>query len=61
MKQHKFQVGQFVRIAPRTLGAVPTGRYEVVRQMPPEGATNQYRVRFVDDGHERMVKESDLS
>ncbi len=61
MRQHKFQVGQFVRIAPRALWAVPAGRYEVVRQMPPEGSVNQYRVRFVDDGHERMVKESDLS
>jgi hypothetical protein len=61
MQMHKFQVGQFVRIAPRVLWAVPPGRYEIVRQMPPEGFVNQYRVRFVDDGHERMVKESDLS
>ena len=61
MKEHKFKVGAFVRIEPRALGAVPAGRYQVVRQMPPEGRTNQYRVRFVDDGHERMVKESDLT
>jgi len=61
MKAHKFQVGDYVRIASRALSAVPPGRYQVVRQMPPEGPNNQYRVRFVDDNHERMVKESDLS
>jgi len=61
MKAHKFQVGDYVRIAARTITAVPAGRYQIVRQMPPEGAMNQYRVRYVDDGHERMVKESDLT
>jgi hypothetical protein len=61
MKQHKFQVGDYVRIEPRAVWAVPAGRYQVVRLMPPDGASNQYRVRFVEDGHERMVKESDLS
>ncbi|MGE0425702.1 MAG: hypothetical protein AB7O88_25810 [Reyranellaceae bacterium] len=61
MHAHKFKVGDYVRVAPRTVGAVPAGRYQVVRQMPPEGAQNQYRVRYVDDGHERMVKESDLT
>lgn len=61
MKAHKFKVGDYVRIASRIVSAVPPGRYQVVRLMPPEGSHNQYRVRFVDDGHERMVKESDLS
>jgi hypothetical protein len=61
MPAHKFQVGQFVRITPSPLWAAPAGRYEIVRLMPPQGANNQYRVKFVDDGHERMVKESDLT
>jgi hypothetical protein len=61
MKAHKFQVGQYVHIAPKALWSVPAGRYQIVRQMPAEGDHNQYRVRFVDDGHERMVKEHDLS
>lgn len=61
MQLHKFQVGQFVRMGPRVLWAAPAGRYQIVRLMPPLGSINQYRVRFVDDGHERMVKESDLS
>lgn len=65
MPAHKFKVGQFVRIMPRALSAVPPGRYEIVRQMPADGtgsrANNQYRVKFVDDGQERMVRESDLT
>ena len=61
MKGHKFKVGEFVRVAaPKYLGT-PQGRYEVVRLMPPEGNQNQYRVRSVEDGVERMVKEDDLS
>lgn len=61
MKEHKFKVGAYVRVATRTAAAVPVGRYQIIRQMPPEGFQNQYRVRFVEDGHERMVKETDLS
>lgn len=61
MKEHKYKVGAYVRVASRTVAAVPVGRYQVIRLMPPEGFQNQYRVRFVDDGHERMVKEADLS
>jgi hypothetical protein len=61
MKEHKFKVGQFVRVAaPKFLGT-PQGRYEVLRLMPPVGNQNQYRVRSVEGGGERMVKEEDLS
>ncbi len=61
MKDHKFKVGQFVRVAaPKFLGT-PQGRYEVLRLMPPVGNQNQYRVRSVENGVERMVKEEDLS
>lgn len=61
MKEHKFQAGQFVRLTARVLSPAPAGRYQVVRQMPPENYVNQYRIRSVEDGHERMVKESDLA
>jgi len=33
----------------------------VVRLMPPTvGGDNQYRIKSLSDGHERVVKESDL-
>lgn len=62
MQPHKFQVGHFVRVTgPKFLGT-PQGRYEVVRLMPPAADNqNQYRVRSVENGVERMVREEDLT
>ncbi|HJQ56128.1 MAG TPA: hypothetical protein VJ890_04440 [Vineibacter sp.] len=61
MTPHKFKPGQFVRVeGKRPLGAVPGGRYEIVRTLPPQDNENQYRVRNTDDNHERVVRESDL-
>lgn len=62
MLLHKYQVGSLVRVsALKALGATQ-GRYEVVRLMPPAADNqNQYRVRSVESGRERMVKEHDLS
>jgi len=62
MQPHKFKVGSYVRVnAAKYLGA-PQGRYEIIRQMPPSADNqNQYRVKSVEDGVERMVREEDLS
>ncbi len=44
------------------LSVTPPGRYEIVRLMPPTvGGDNQYRIKSLHDGHERVVKESDWS
>lgn len=61
MNQHKFQTGQFVQFTARILKSTAARGYQVVRQMPPQGSANQYRIRSVEDGHERMAKESDLA
>jgi hypothetical protein len=36
------------------------GSYRVLRHLPAEGADNQYRIKSSLDGHERVVKESQL-
>ncbi len=62
MQAHKFKPGQFVRVAgSRAFTATPAGRYEIVRQLPPENNDNQYRVRNTDDNQERVVRESELT
>ncbi|MGE3652319.1 MAG: hypothetical protein AB7G10_28595 [Reyranellaceae bacterium] len=62
MQSHRFKVGEFVRIAGGKFLGTPQGRYQVVRLMPPaQDNQNQYHVRSVDRGVERMVKEVDLS
>jgi hypothetical protein len=40
---------------------MPRGDYEIVRLLPAERLGNQYRVRSVADGHERVVPEMQLT
>ncbi len=61
MPAHSFAVGQRVELVPGRLdGNVPRGTYTVQRQLPNDGADREYRVRSVQDGHERVVRESQL-
>jgi len=59
---HKYEIGRIVRSESRPNGVIPPGNYEIVRQLPSNDAERdlQYRVKAVLDGHERIVKESDL-
>jgi hypothetical protein len=61
MQPHKFHVGETLNFTPSAYDrATPRGAYEVVRLLPAEQMGNQYRVRCVADGHERVVAESQL-
>lgn len=62
MRSHKFKIGQTVVFTPN-MSHVSTARgsYEIVRLLPSETADCQYRVKNSRDGHERVVRESDLS
>lgn len=62
MKDHRFTVGQTVRFlsgAGRVKGG--SDSYKVVKLLPAEYNDQQYRVKSANDGHERVVKESQLS
>jgi len=61
MHPHGFSVGQSVVLFPgRYDGNVPHGTYTVLRLLPNDGADREYRVRHQSDGHERVVRESQL-
>ncbi len=61
MVEHKFSVGQAVQFSPdRRDGGSARGRYTIVRLLPEEGNTPQYRIKNSTDGHERVVLESQL-
>ena len=61
MPEHRYRAGQIVEARGDRLGVVPPGRYEIVRQLPATTAgTNQYRVKSVLTGQERVFAESDL-
>jgi hypothetical protein len=63
VSRHKFEIGRVVRALVRRDGVIPPGDYEVIRQLPSQDADKdvQYRIKSVRDGHERIVKESELS
>jgi hypothetical protein len=62
MSAYKYQVGQVVEAVRHMGNLIPTGRYEIVRQMPPTVVgDNQYRIKSLRDQHQRVVKESELS
>ena len=39
---------------------VPAGAYVIQRALPDEGRELQYRIKNVQDGHERVVSEAQL-
>jgi len=62
MVRHKFAVGQKVEFLPaRNELHVPPGVYTIVRQLPVEANDCQYRVKNARDGHERIMRESQLA
>ena len=59
---HRFQPGQRVTISVRTAqNNAARGVYEVIRQLPPAGGDNMYRIKSEIERHERVVPESQLT
>jgi hypothetical protein len=58
----KFAVGQIVRFSPdRRQVSSARGQFKVVRLLPEEASIFQYRVKSQADGHERIVREDQLT
>lgn len=61
MVSHKYAVGDRVELmVDRYAGDVPPGIYTISRRLPVEANICQYRVRHTQDGHERVVQESQV-
>ncbi|MCO6416372.1 hypothetical protein JYK14_09350 [Siccirubricoccus sp. KC 17139] len=61
MTPHLYSVGQNVEFVPGRYDTnVPRGLYTVVRQLPGPPNDREYRVKHQQDGHERVVLESQL-
>jgi hypothetical protein len=58
MRSRKFQVGEIVRLSPAR--NVPGGSYEVIKQLPESGGDFQYRIKSINEPHERVDPESEL-
>jgi hypothetical protein len=59
MPDQKFQVGEIVHLSPGR--NVPGGAYEVIKQLPEISGEFQYRIKSMNEPHERVVRESELS
>jgi hypothetical protein len=56
MSAHKYKVGQSVDFSPgRGIDHKSRGRYTIVRLLPIEGDTPQYRIKNNADGQERAA------
>jgi hypothetical protein len=57
VSEHKFKIGQWVSYAApgerRTI-------YTVTQLLPPEGGGRRYRIKSVDEPHERVVRETEI-
>ena len=61
MPLHSFAVGQSIEFVPgRFEGSAPGGMYTVVRLLPNDSGDREYRIKNVRDGHERVVRESQI-
>ena len=57
MSGHKFKIGQLVTYHGRERAP---GVYQITQLLPPEGDEFQYRIKNVNEPHERVAKESEL-
>jgi hypothetical protein len=61
MPPHGFSIGQSVELVPGKLdGNIPRGTYTVLRLLPNDASDREYRVKNIRDGHERVVRESQI-
>ncbi len=61
MPHHSFAVGQRLEFDPGKFdGTGGRGTYTVVRLLPNDSTDREYRVRNIRDGHERVVRESQI-
>jgi len=60
MPTHKFRIGQLVQVTPAISRNIPGGTYEIVKQLPESHGEFEYRVKSINEPHERIVRESAL-
>jgi hypothetical protein len=51
---------QPVHLSPAVGRNVPGGSYQVVKQLPASGGELEYRIKSMNEPHERVARESEL-
>jgi hypothetical protein len=63
MPTHKFRIGQVVTYRPAARGLdAPLGVYMIIERLPQgDDGQFQYRIRNLNEEHQRVAKENELS
>ena len=61
MPDHKFHIGEFVELMPSVTRSAPRGVYVVTKPLPESAGEYEYRIKSVNEPHERVARESELS
>jgi hypothetical protein len=64
MPTHKFRIGQMVTYRPAERGQdAPPGAYMIIARLPQSEETGEfeYQIRNLNEEHERVAQESELS
>lgn len=57
---HRFRVGQIVEIIPSVQRSASGGLYEITRLVPVDARDPQYRLKSLNEKHERVIGQADL-
>ena len=60
MPTHKFRIGQNVFLTPSLGLNLPVGACIITKQLPECDGEYEYRVKSIDEPHERVVRESQM-
>jgi hypothetical protein len=60
MPDHKFHIGEIVQLPPSILRRASGGVYEVTKRLPESAGEYEYRIKSINEPHERVVRESEL-
>ena len=60
MHTYKFDIGETVQLLPPMSRHASGGVYEVTKKLPERAGEYEYRIKSMNEPHERVVSESDL-
>ena len=60
MPNHKFKVGQTIELSPAIARNMPGGMYEITKELPERNGELEYRIKNINEPHERVVREIEL-
>ena len=60
MLSYKFHVHQLVQLIPSISRNVPGGSFEITKKLPERDGECEYRIKSMNESHERVARESEL-